>query len=44
MELIFAVNVAMTLFTVVLLPCIFLCLGVLLIFGVDDRFVSPIVA
>lgn len=42
MELIFAMSVAMTVFTVVLLPCIILCLGVLLVFGIDDRFVSPV--
>jgi hypothetical protein len=44
MELIFAVSVAMTVFTVVLLPCIILCLGVLLVLGIDDRFVNPVVA
>ena len=43
MELIFAVSVAMTVFTVVLFPCIILCLGVLLVLGIDDRFVSPVV-
>lgn len=44
MELIFAVSVAMTVFTVVLFPCIILCLGVLLVLGIDDRFVNPVVA
>lgn len=43
MELIFAVSVVMTVFTVVLLPCIILCLGVLLVLGIDDRFVNPVV-
>lgn len=43
MELIFAVSVVMTVLTVVLLPCIILCLGVLLVLGIDDRFVSPAV-
>ncbi|WPE25812.1 hypothetical protein PshuTeo1_15210 [Pseudomonas hunanensis] len=43
LELIFAVSVAMTVFTVVLFPCIILCLGVLLVLGVDDRFVNPVV-
>lgn len=42
-ELIFAVSVAMTVFTVVLLPCIILCLGVLLVLGIDDRFMSSVV-
>lgn len=44
MELIFAVSVAMTVFTCVLFPCIILCLGVLLVLGIDDRFVNPVVA
>lgn len=44
MELIFAVSVAMTVFTVVLFPCIILCLGVLLVLCIDDSFVSPVVA
>ncbi|WEK29605.1 MAG: hypothetical protein P0Y58_22335 [Candidatus Pseudomonas phytovorans] len=44
MELIFSVSVAMTVFAVVLLPCIILCLGVLLVLGIDDRFVNPVVA
>lgn len=44
MGLIFAVSVAMTVFTVVLLPCIILCLRVLLVLGIDDRFVNPVVA
>lgn len=43
MELIFAVSVALTVFAVVLLPCIILCLGVLFVLGIDDRFVSPVV-
>lgn len=43
MELIIAVSVAMTVFAVVLQPCIILCLGVLLLLGIDDRFVSPVV-
>jgi len=41
--LIFAVSVAMTVFAVVLQPCIILCLGVLFLLGIDDRFVSPVV-
>ncbi|QKL01296.1 hypothetical protein GEV39_07675 [Pseudomonas sp. NY5710] len=44
MELIFAVSVAMTVFTVVLISCIILCLGLLLVLGIDDRFVNPVVA
>ncbi|MDP9523612.1 hypothetical protein [Pseudomonas putida] len=44
MELIFAVSVAITVFTVVLLPCIIFCLGVLLVLCIDDSFVSPVVA
>ncbi|EJN39665.1 hypothetical protein PMI38_00897 [Pseudomonas sp. GM84] len=44
MELIFVVSAAMTVFTVVMFPCIILCLGVLLVLGIDDRFVNPVVA
>lgn len=44
MELIFAVSVAMAVFTFVLLPCSIFCLGVLLVLGIDDRFVNPVVA
>ncbi len=42
MELIFTVSVVMTVFAVVLLPCIIRCPGVLLVLGIDDRFLSPV--
>lgn len=43
MELIFVVSVAVTVLAFVFLPCMILSLGVLLVLGIDDRFVSPVV-
>lgn len=44
MELIFVVSVAFTVLAFIFLPCLLLSLGVLLVLGIDDRFVSPVVA
>lgn len=44
MELIFVVSVAVTVLAFIFLPCMILSLGVLLVLGIDDRFVSPVVA
>ncbi|POG10556.1 hypothetical protein BGP84_12800 [Pseudomonas putida] len=44
MELIFVVSVAVTVLAFVFLPCMILSLGALLVLGIDDRFVSPVVA
>ncbi len=44
MELIFVVSVAVTVLAFVILPCMILSLGVLLLLGIDDRFVSPVMA
>ncbi|HDS1765391.1 hypothetical protein LU674_017905 [Pseudomonas alloputida] len=44
MDLIFVVSVAFTVLAFVLIPCMILSLGVLLMLGIDDRFVSPVVA
>lgn len=44
MELIYVVSVVFTVLALVFIPCAILSLGVLLILGIDDRFVSPVVA
>ncbi|MCC9009424.1 hypothetical protein K7A70_24945 [Pseudomonas putida] len=44
MELIFVVSVAFTVLAFIFIPCVILSLGVLLVLGIDDRFVSPVVA
>ncbi|HDS1803071.1 TPA: hypothetical protein QEM76_005854 [Pseudomonas putida] len=44
MELIYVVSVAFTVLALVFIPCAILSLGMLLVLGIDDRFVNPIVA
>lgn len=44
MELIYVVSVVFTVLALVFIPCVILSLGMLLILGIDDRFVSPVVA
>ncbi|MBI6884304.1 hypothetical protein JEU22_10310 [Pseudomonas putida] len=44
MDLIYVVSVAFTVLALVFIPCAILSLGVLLVLGIDDRFVSPVVA
>ncbi|GLO16071.1 hypothetical protein PPUJ20028_46570 [Pseudomonas putida] len=44
MDLIFVASVALTVLTLIFIPCAILSLGVLLVLGIDDRFVSPVVA
>ncbi|UVL05971.1 hypothetical protein [Pseudomonas sp. B21-047] len=44
MELNYVVSVAFTVLVLVFIPCAILSLGVLLVLGIDDRFVSPVVA
>lgn len=44
MDLIFVVSVAFTVLALVFIPCVILSLGMLLVLGIDDRFVSPVVA
>lgn len=43
MDLIFVVSVAFTVLVFIFIPCVILCLGALLVLGIDDRFVSPVV-
>ncbi|MGJ7547607.1 hypothetical protein [Pseudomonas alloputida] len=44
MDLIYVMSVAFTVLAFVSIPCVILCLGVLLVLGIDDSFVSPVVA
>lgn len=44
MDLIFVASVALAVVTLIFIPCAILSLGVLLVLGIDDRFVSPVVA
>lgn len=44
MELMYVVSVAFTVLAFIFLPCMILSLGALLVLGIDDRFVSPVVA
>lgn len=44
MELIFMVSVAVTALAFIFIPCVIMCLGLLLVLGIYDRFVSPVVA
>ncbi|WP_240349649.1 hypothetical protein [Pseudomonas putida] len=43
MELIYVVSVAFTVLALVFIPCAILSLGMLLVLGIDDRFVEPVV-
>jgi len=44
MDLIFVVSVALTVLAFIFIPCTIMSLGVLFVLGIDDRFVSPVVA
>ncbi|MFG0766836.1 hypothetical protein ACF8Q9_08175 [Pseudomonas sp. TYF_15] len=43
MELIHVVILAFTVLVIVFIACAILCLGMLLVLGIDDRFVNPVV-
>jgi len=43
MDLFFVVSVALTVLAVIFIPCIILSLALLLVLGIDDRFVNPVV-
>ncbi|MDH1692601.1 hypothetical protein [Pseudomonas sp. GD03766] len=42
-ELIYVVTLASTVLALVFIPCAILSLAILLVFGIDDRFVNPVV-
>ena len=44
MELIYVVSLAFTVLALVFIPCAILSFGMLLVLGIDDRFVNPVVA